>query len=189
MRKAEVNRKTSETQIKLSLNIDGEGRYKVDTGIQFFDHMLQSLTRHGSFDMTLKAIGDNEHHIVEDVAIALGKAFKKAMGDKRGIQRFGFSITPMDDVLMLTAVDLSGRIYCVNGVKFRKKMIEDLSAEMILHFIESFVSEARMNFHARVMDGTNDHHKAEALFKSLALSLRAACFVTGKGIPSTKGIL
>ncbi len=190
MRKAEVNRKTNETEITLSLNLDGSGRYNIDTGIKFFDHMLESLTRHGLFDITLKAVGDNEHHIVEDVGIAFGEAFNKALGDKRGIRRFGFSITPMDDVLILTAVDLSGRIYCVNGVRFRKKMIEDLSSEMILHFIESFVAESRMNFHAKVLDGANDHHKAEALFKSLALSLRAACFVReGGGIPSTKGIL
>ncbi len=189
MRNAEVNRKTNETNIRLSLNLDGKGSYEVDTGIRFFDHMLQSLARHGSFDITLKAVGDNEHHIVEDVGICLGEAFKNALGDKRGIQRFGSSIIPMDDVLILTAVDLSGRIYCVNGVKFRKKMIEDLSAEMVLHFIESFVAEARMNFHARVLDGKNDHHKAEALFKSLALSLRAACVVKGKGIVSTKGVL
>lgn len=189
MRTADIARKTSETDIKISLNIDGSGDYTIDTGEKFFDHMLSSFARHGSFDLKISASGDNEHHIVEDVGIALGEAFKQALGDKRGIRRFGFSITPMDDVLVLTSIDLGGRSYCANKITFRKKKIEDLSSEMIAHFIESFSSELRMNLHAKLLDGKNEHHKAEALFKSLALSFKEACSISGNKIPSTKGVL
>jgi imidazoleglycerol-phosphate dehydratase len=189
MRTSKIERKTKETDIRISLNLDGEGDYKISTGIKFFDHLLSSFAKHGSFDLKIKANGDNEHHIVEDVGIALGEAFKKALGDKRGIKRFGFSIIPMDDVLVLTSIDLSGRSYCAMGVKFRRKKIEGLSAEMISHFIETFASELRINLHAKLLDGKNDHHKAEALFKSIAVSLGAACVVRGEEIPSTKGVL
>jgi imidazoleglycerol-phosphate dehydratase len=189
MRAARIDRKTKETNVRIFLNVDGKGDYNITTGIEFFDHMLSSLARHGSFDLKISAKGDNEHHIVEDVAIALGEAFKEALGDKRGIKRFGFAIVPMDDVLMLASVDISGRGYCVNGVKFRRKKIEDLSSEMISHFIETFASEFKINLHAKPLDGKNEHHKAEALFKALALSLRQACCVVGEKIPSTKGML
>lgn len=189
MRAAKIKRKTSETDISVFLSIDGKGDSDIDTGVKFFDHMLSSFARHGSFDLKISAAGDNEHHTVEDVGIALGEAFKKALGDKRGIARFGFSIIPMDDVLVLTSVDLGGRSYCANGIKFRKKKIEDLSSEMISHFIETFSTELRMNLHVKLLEGKNEHHKAEALFKSLSLSLREACRVTGKKIPSTKGVL
>lgn len=189
MRAVKIERKTTETNISIFLNIDGKGDYKINTGGKFFDHMLSSFARHGSFDLKVNATGDNEHHIVEDTGIALGEAFKKALGDKVGIQRYGSSIIPMDDVLMLTSVDLGGRTYCANGITFRKKKIEDLSSEMIAHFLESFSAELRMNMHAKLMDGKNEHHKAEALFKSLALSLGQACRVTGENIPSTKGVI
>ena len=189
MRAVKINRKTEETNINMFLNIDGKGDHEINTGVKFFDHMLSSFARHGLFDLKVSATGDNEHHTVEDVGIALGEAFKKALGTKRGIQRFGFSVVPMDDVLVLTSVDLGGRSYCVNGITFRKKKIEDLSSEMIGHFIESFSAELRMNLHIKLLDGKNEHHKAEALFKSLALSLREACRITGKKIPSTKGVL
>jgi imidazoleglycerol-phosphate dehydratase len=189
MRAAKIKRKTSETDISVFLSIDGKGDSNINTGVKFFDHMLSSFAKHGSFDLKISATGDNEHHIVEDVGIALGEAFKKALGDKRGIQRFGFSVIPMDDVLVMTSVDLGGRSYCVNGIKFRKKKIEDLSSEMIGHFIETFSMELRMNLHAKLLEGKNEHHKAEALFKSLALSMKEACHITGKGIPSTKGVV
>jgi imidazoleglycerol-phosphate dehydratase len=189
MRAVKIERKTTETDISIFLNIDGKGDYKINTGVKFFDHMLSSFARHGSFDLKISATGDNEHHLVEDTGIALGEAFKKALGDKIGIQRFGFSVIPMDDVLMLTSVDLGGRTYCANGVTFRKKKIEDLSSDMIAHFFESFSAELRMNLHAKLMEGKNEHHKAEALFKSLALSLGEACRITGEDIPSTKGVL
>ncbi len=189
MRAAKIKRKTSETDISVFLDLDGTGDHEINTGSMFFDHMLSSFARHSSFNLNISATGDNEHHIVEDVGIALGEAFKKALGDKRGIQRFGFSITPMDDVLVLTSIDLGGRSYCANGITFRKKKIEDLSSEMISHFLESFSAELRMNLHAKLLDGKNEHHKAEALFKSLALSLREACRISGEKIPSTKGVL
>lgn len=189
MRTSTIVRKTKETNIKVSLSLNGTGKYNVKTGYDFFDHLLASFAKHGGFDLKLKASGDNEHHIVEDVAIALGEAFKKALGDKRGIRRFGFSIVPMDDVLLLSAIDIGGRAYSSIGVKFRRKKIEDLSAEMISHFLETFASESRINLHVKLLEGKNKHHIAEALFKSLALSLRDACSVVGRGVPSTKGVL
>jgi imidazoleglycerol-phosphate dehydratase len=190
VRNATVTRKTSETDITVKLNIDGSGKFSVSTGTQFFDHMLESFARHGGFDLEITATGDNEHHIVEDVGIALGQALKEAVGDKRGITRFGQAVIPMDEVLVLTSVDLGGRTYTSVGVKFRKKKIEDLSSEMIEHFIESFASEARMNLHIKFLDGRNDHHKAEAIFKSLAVALKMALAKDAKkGLPSTKGVL
>lgn len=189
MRASEVKRKTRETEVRVSLDIDGAGSYEVNTGIGFLDHLLSSFAKHGGFDLTVSAGGDNEHHIVEDVAIALGMAFKKALGDKRGIRRFGSAIVPMDDVLVLTSVDIGGRSYCVNNVTFRRKKIEDMSSEMIGHFLTSFAGEFKINLHVRLLDGKNEHHKAEALFKSLGLSLREACSILGQGIPSTKGVI
>jgi imidazoleglycerol-phosphate dehydratase len=189
MRAAEVERKTKETEVRVKLNVDGAGSYEVNTGVSFFDHLLSSFAKHGYFDLAVSAKGDNEHHVVEDVAIALGEAFKKALGDKRGIRRFGSAIVPMDDVLVLTSVDISGRSYCVNSVTFRRKKIEGMSSEMIGHFLASFASEFKINLHAKVLEGRNEHHKAEALFKSLGLSLREACSIVGQGIPSTKGVL
>jgi len=190
VRTAEIVRKTSETEVRVKLNLDGKGSYRVSTGIGFFDHMLESFARHGCFDLEVTAKGDNEHHVVEDTGIALGEAMKKALGDKKGINRFGQAVIPMDEVLILTSVDLSGRAYTSLDVKFRKKKIEDLSSEMIEHFIHSFASEAKMNLHIKFLDGRNDHHKAEAIFKSLAIALRMAVAKDAtKGLPSTKGVL
>ncbi len=191
MRKAEIERKTSETDITLTLNLDGSGDYSVSTGTKFLDHMLCSFAKHGCFDLKIKAIGDNEHHIVEDVAICLGDAFSKAIGDKSGIKRFDFSVIPMDDVLLLTSLDLSGRSHCSFGIKFRRKKIEDLSSEMISHFLESLASEARMNLHVKLLEGKNEHHIAEAIFKSLAVSMDMATQKDDRkrGVPSTKGAL
>lgn len=191
MRKAKIERKTSETDITLILDLDGTGDYDISTGTKFLDHMLCSFARHGCFDLNIKATGDNEHHIVEDVAICLGNAFSKAIGDKSGIKRFGFSIIPMDDVLLLTSLDLSSRSHCSVGVRFRRKKIEDLSAEMIPHFLESFASETKMNLHVKLLEGKNEHHIAEAIFKSLALSMDMATSKDErkKGVPSTKGTL
>ncbi|MFQ5975472.1 MAG: imidazoleglycerol-phosphate dehydratase HisB [Candidatus Hydrothermarchaeales archaeon] len=191
MRKAKIERKTSETDITLVLDLDGTGDYSISTGTKFLDHMLGSFAKHGCFDIKIKAVGDNEHHIVEDVAICLGNAFSKAIADKAGIKRFGFSIVPMDDVLLLTSVDLSSRSHCSFGVKFRRKKIEDLSSEMISHFLESLTSQTRMNLHVKLLDGKNEHHVAEAIFKSLALSMDMATSKDErkKGVPSTKGAL
>lgn len=191
MRTAEVERRTKETDIKVSLNVDGKGNYDIDTGVKFFDHLLSSFAKHGLFDLSIKASGDNEHHIVEDVAISLGEAFKNALGDKAGIRRFGYAIVPMDDVLMLASVDIGGRSHCALDVDFKRKSIEGLSVEMIPHFLETLVSEFRINLHAKLLDGKNDHHKSEALFKALALALDNATQIDTrrKGVPSTKGML
>ncbi len=189
MRTSTINRKTRETDIKLSLNIDGRGNYNIRTGIKFFNHFLSSFAKHGSFDLKIAAEGDNEHHVVEDVAIVLGQGFAKALGDKKGIRRFGSAVVPMDDVLVLVAIDVGGRAYCASNMRFRRKKIEDLSAEMIPHFLESFASEFKINLHAKLLDGKNEHHKAEALFKALGIALREACEVRGKGVPSTKGVV
>lgn len=189
MRSSNLNRKTSETDVKLKLVIDGKGSAKISTTIPFFDHLLDSLARHGSFDLTITATGDNDHHTIEDVSIVLGQAFSDALGDKKGITRFGDSIVPMDDVLVMTSVDLGGRAYCANGVKFRFKKIEGISTEMIDHFMESFAHEFKINLHTKLMEGKNEHHKAEALFKSVGISLKKACSITRTDVPSTKGVL
>jgi imidazoleglycerol-phosphate dehydratase len=190
VRTSDIKRKTTETNVSVRLNLDGSGKYKISTGTKFFDHMLESFTRHGSFDLEISATGDNEHHIVEDVGIALGDALKKALGGKKGIVRFGQAVIPMDEVLILTSVDLGGRTYTSLDVKFRKKKIEDLSSEMIEHFLESLAAEAKMNLHIKFLDGRNDHHKAEAIFKSLAIALKMAVTEdANKGLPSTKGVL
>ncbi len=189
MRSSEIDRKTDETDIKVALGIEGKGEYDIDTGIRFFDHLLSSFARHGSFDLSISAKGDNEHHIVEDVAICLGSAFGKALGDKKGIARFGHAIIPMDDVLMLASVDISGRSYCSLNLGVKRKKIEGMSAEMIPHFLETFASEFKINLHIKLLDGRNDHHKAEALFKALGVALKGACRIVGEGIPSIKGML
>lgn len=174
----------------ISLGLDGKGVYDIKTVGGFFDHMLESFSRHSHIDLKIRASGDNEHHIVEDVGITLGEALRKALGDKSGIQRFGHSITPMDDVLMLVALDLGGRPYINLDFRFRKKKIEDLSSEMIEHFLQSFATEARLNLHVKLLEGRNDHHRAEAIFKGLALALKMAVSRDlSKGVPSTKGVL
>ena len=189
MRTARVDRVTKETDISVDLKVDGRGQHEVKTGVGFLDHLLSSFARHGRFDLRIRAEGDNEHHIVEDVAIALGEAFIRALGDKKGIRRFGHAIVPMDDVLILTSVDISGRGYCVNGVAFKRRKIEGMSSEMIPHFLTTFSTEFKINLHIRLLDGKNEHHKAEALFKALGISFRDACSVIGGGMPSTKGVL
>jgi imidazoleglycerol-phosphate dehydratase len=189
MRSSNLNRKTSETDVKLKLKVDGTGSAKITTTIPFFDHLLDSMARHGSFDLTIKATGDNDHHTMEDVSIVLGQAFSEALGDKIGITRFGDSIVPMDDVLVMTSVDIGGRAYCSNGVKFRFKKVEGVHTEMIDHFLETFAHEFKINLHTKLMEGKNEHHKAEALFKSLGISLKEACRITRTDVPSTKGVL
>jgi imidazoleglycerol-phosphate dehydratase len=186
---AQVKRKTRETDITVHLKINGSGEYEISTTLPFFDHLLASFAKHGRFDLKVKAQGDHEHHIVEDVAIVLGQAFREAVGSKEGIRRFGHAIVPMDDVLVLCAVDISGRSYCSNGVKFRYKHVEGLSTELLGHFLESFSNEFRINLHTKLLDGKNEHHKAEALFKALGMALSMALEKRGKGVPSTKGVL
>ncbi len=190
-RKKQLKRKTSETDIEISFNLDGEGKFQINTGIEFFDHMLDSFAKHGFFNLKIEAKGDtgvDDHHTVEDVGIILGEAFKEALGDKKGIKRMSHAIIPMDDALATVAVDISGRSYTVLDLKFKKAKVGDLSTENVEHFFESFANSARININARV-EGENDHHKIEALFKAFAKALKDASQVEHDSIPSTKGVL
>jgi imidazoleglycerol-phosphate dehydratase len=195
MRKARIERKTNETRIDLTLNIDGRGQYEVSTGIRFFDHMLELFARHGGFDLRLLAKGDldvDQHHTVEDVGIALGEAFDKALGKKLGILRAGYFVMPMDETLGLAAVDFGGRAVAVVDTKVRHRLVGDLQTELVYDFFEGFARGARANVHARVLHGRSNHHKIEALFKAFARALRAACWRDrrlARMLPSTKGLL
>ena len=195
MRKAIINRHTSETDIKLALNVDGRGRYKVSTGIRFLDHMLDLFARHGGFDLELACKGDldvDQHHTVEDVGIALGEAFDKALGDKKGINRAGYFLMPMDETLGIAAVDLSGRVAAVIDTKVRTRIVGDLQTELVFDFFEGFARGARANVHLKTMYGRSNHHKIEALFKAFARALRVACAKDkrlAQMLPSTKGLL
>ena len=195
MRKAVIERDTKETQIRLALNIDGRGRYKVSTGIRFFDHMLELFAHHGGFDLNLKATGDldvDQHHTVEDVGIALGQAFALAMGSKKGILRAGYFVMPMDETLGLAAVDFSGRTAAVIDTKVKTRLVGDLQSELVDDFFEGFARGAHANVHARILYGRSNHHKIESLFKAFARALRAACWRDrrmARLLPSTKGLL
>lgn len=191
--KREINkkRKTSETEIEISLNLDGTGQYNVQTGVEFFDHMLESFARHGFFDLEIKAQGDvgvDDHHTVEDVGILIGEVFNAAVGDKKGIKRISHSLVPMDEALAMVAVDISGRNYCILDMHFTQQKVGELSTKNVEHFLESFASSARININAKV-EGENDHHQIEALFKALARAIKDAVQVEHDQIPSTKGIL
>jgi imidazoleglycerol-phosphate dehydratase len=190
-----VERNTTETKISLKLTIEGGGNYKVKTGIRFFDHMLELFTRHGAFDLDLTCNGDldvDQHHTVEDVGIALGEAFDKALGDKKGILRAGYFLMPMDETLGIAAVDLSGRVACVVKTKVKTRLVGDLQSELVEDFFEGFARGARANVHVKTMYGRSSHHKIEALFKAFARALRVACSKDkqlGAMLPSTKGLL
>ncbi|UCB44150.1 MAG: imidazoleglycerol-phosphate dehydratase HisB [Dehalococcoidales bacterium] len=184
-----VKRETSETNISLQLVIDGTGKHDVATGIPMLDHLLSQVARHGRFDLTIKASGDDEHHIAEDVAICLGQALGKALGEKRGITRMADASVPMDDALATVAVDIIGRSYTVLDLPFSENDMLGFPTDLIRHFLESFAIEARLNLHARIAYGTNDHHKAEALFKALGRALDMATRIDeriGGEVPSTK---
>ena len=195
MRKATIHRQTRETDIQLTLNLDGTGQYKIETGVGFLDHMLTHVAAHGLFDLTVRASGDlhiDPHHTVEDVALVLGQAFAEALGDKAGIARMGSATVPMDESLAFVAVDLSGRPYCVTEVDWTGPTVGGLPVTLIPHFFESFAVTARANVHARVLYGRDDHHKTEALFKALGRALDAATRPDPRRagtIPSTKGML
>ena len=195
MRSAKLHRSTTETDIRLSLTVEGQGRYVVSTGIRFFDHMLELFTRHGAFDLKLKATGDldvDQHHTVEDVGIALGEAFSKALGDKKGIMRAGYFLMPMDETLGLAAVDFSGRAAAVINTQVKTRLVGDLQSELVYDFFEGFARGARANVHLKVIYGRSNHHKIEALFKAFARALRVACSrdrQLAKMLPSTKGLL
>lgn len=188
---AKVSRKTSETDIEIELNIDGTGKYDIDTGVNFFNHMLESFSKHSFMDLKIKAIGDieiDDHHTVEDVGILLGEAFTKAIGDKKGIRRMGYAIVPMDDSVATVAIDISGRSYCNMDLDFKHDKIGDLSSDVVVHFFESFASSGKINVYG-TCKGANDHHKAEALFKAFAKSLYDGCKIEHDEILSTKGVL
>lgn len=190
-----VERNTAETQIAVKLTLEGQGRYKVSTGIRFFDHMLELFTRHGAFDLELKCTGDldvDQHHTVEDVGIALGEAFDKALGDKRGILRAGYFLMTMDETLAIAAVDLSGRAAYAVDTKVRTRLVGDLQSELVVDFFEAFARGARANVHVKTMYGRSNHHKLEAIFKAFARAMRVAASrdkQLGAMLPSTKGLL
>ena len=191
MRTAELKRKTSETDIEIELDIDGTGKYEIDTGVNFFNHMLESFSRHSFIDLKVKAVGDieiDDHHTIEDTGILLGEAFLKAIGDKKGIRRMGHAIVPMDDSVATVAIDISGRSYCNMNLEFKNDKIGDMTADILVHFFESFASSAKINIYGTV-EGSNDHHKAEAVFKAFAKSIYDACKIEHDEILSTKGVL
>jgi imidazoleglycerol-phosphate dehydratase len=195
MRRASIHRVTKETNIRAALVIEGRGRYKISTGIRFFDHMLELFAHHGGFDLQLKANGDldvDQHHTVEDVGIVLGQLFDKALGAKRGILRAGYFVMPMDETLGLAAVDFCGRTSTTVDTKVRIRCVGDLQAELVHDFFDGFARGARASVHARVLYGRSNHHKIEALFKAFARALRVACSKDkqmSKMLPSTKGLL
>ena len=195
MRRAVIDRRTSETSIVLSLILDGRGRYDVSTGIRFLDHMLELFARHGGFDLRVKAAGDldvDQHHTVEDLGITLGEAVLKAVGNKRGINRAGYFVMPMDETLAVAAIDLSGRPHTVVDLKGAAARVGDLQTELVHDFFEGFASGARANVHVKVLYGRSSHHKVEAVFKAFARGLRVACARDrrlARMLPSTKGLL
>jgi len=191
MRVSEVSRKTRETEVLVKVNLDSDGKADVDTGVAFFNHLLTSLATHSLIDITAKVKGDLRHHAIEDVAICLGETLRKALGDGEGINRFGFAVVPMDCSLAFAAIDLAKRPYAKIDLKLRGKKIEDMASEDIQHFLETLASSLQANIHAWVQYGANDHHKAEAIFKALALSLKQAIAIEPrrKGIPSSKGVI
>ena len=189
---AKIQRQTKETDITAELNLDGEGKYEIDTGIGFLDHMLTHLSKHSKIDLTVKAKGDLEvdaHHTVEDVAICLGQGLDKALGDKKGITRYGNSSVPMEDALANVALDLSGRAACVYKAEYQTEKIGDFDVECIEELLRSFSNTGKFNLHISVPYGTNSHHIAEAIFKALGQALGEAVKIIGTDIPSTKGTL
>ncbi len=193
-RKADIERKTGETRVFVSLNLDGKGAHEVHTGVGFLDHMLSLWAAHGLFDLRVQATGDldvDSHHTVEDVAIVLGRALDEALGDRRGIVRTAHSYVPMDEALALVAVDLSGRPYTVFRAEWHTPFLGAMDVDLVRHFFETLAVHARMNLHARVLYGSNDHHQAEALFKALGRALDAATRIDPRReeVPSTKGVI
>jgi len=195
MRVASIERNTKETQIKVKLNIDGSGQSKIVSEIGFLNHMLETLAKHGLFDISAEIKGDikvDQHHTIEDVGIALGNAFKNALGEKKGLKRAGFFFYPMDESLATTVIDISGRPYLKMEAKFKNRMVGDFSTEVLEDFFQGFVSSLGATLHIKVHHGRSDHHKIEAIFKALGKSLKEACEIeerSGNEIPSTKGVI
>jgi imidazoleglycerol-phosphate dehydratase len=191
-RRATTRRKTKETNITLELNLDGSGQWEVSTGIKMFDHLLAQVARHSRFDLKLAATGDDQHHLAEDVALCFGRALNQALGEKRGIVRMADATVPMDDALAMVAVDISGRGYTVLELSFSDNDMAGFSTDLIRHFLESLAAEGKLNLHARILYGVNDHHKAEALFKALGRALDIATRIDERiagELPSTKEVL
>ena len=191
-RRAETHRQTKETDIRCELNLDGAGRYEIDTGVGFLDHMLTHLSKHGKLDLVVKATGDlhvDAHHTTEDIGICLGDCLVEAVGDKKGIARYGYSSVPMEDALANVSLDLSGRSACVYNVEYRSGKIGDFDVECIEEFLRAFSNSGKFNLHVNVPYGTNSHHIAEAIFKALGQSMAAAVRIVGTEVPSTKGQL
>jgi imidazoleglycerol-phosphate dehydratase len=195
VRRGIVNRATTETSIALTINLDGRGRYDITTGIRFFDHMLELFARHGAFDLKLRATGDldvDQHHTVEDVGIALGEAVSAALGTRRGINRAGYFVMPMDETLAVAAIDLGGRVHAAVDLKLKVRTVGDLQGELVADFFDGFAQAARANVHVKVLYGRSSHHHVEAVFKAFARALRVACARDkrmARMLPSTKGLL
>ena len=195
MRRAVIDRRTEETRVAVSIGLEGKGRYRIRTKIRFLDHMLELVARHGAFDLRVDAQGDldvDQHHTVEDVGIALGEAVSAALGDRRGINRAGYFVMPMDETLAVTAVDLGGRPHAVIDIPMKATMVGDLQTELVPDFFEGFAIGARANVHAKVMYGRSSHHKVEAVFKAFGRALRVACAKDkqlARMLPTTKGLL
>ncbi len=195
MRQGVVDRKTTETAIRLRIALEGRGRYEVTTGIRFLDHMLELFARHGAFDLTIEARGDldvDQHHTVEDLGIALGEAVSQALGTRRGINRAGYFVMPMDETLAVAAIDLGGRPHAAVDLKLKVRQVGDLQAELVHDFFEGFAIGARANVHVKVLYGRSSHHHVEAVFKAFARALRVACArdkQLAKALPSTKGLI
>jgi imidazoleglycerol-phosphate dehydratase len=195
VRRALIERNTTETQIRLKLDLDGRGRYDLSTGIRFLDHMLELVTRHGAFDLSIAMTGDldvDQHHTVEDLGIALGEAVAKALGTRRGINRAGYFVMPMDETLAVAAIDLGGRVHAAVDLRLRVRTVGDLQAELVHDFFDGFAQGARANVHLKVLYGRSSHHHVEACFKAFARALRVACAKDprmAKMLPSTKGLL
>ncbi len=195
MRRAVIDRRTTETSIAMKIDLDGKGKYQVRTGIRFLDHMLELFARHGAFNLTIDAKGDldvDQHHTVEDLGIALGEAVSAALGTRRGINRAGYFVMPMDETLAVAAIDLSGRPHAVVDLKVKTARVGDLQTELVHDFFEGFAIGARANVHVKVLYGRSSHHHVEAVFKAFARALRVACSKDkrlAKVLPSTKGLL
>ena len=195
MRRARIDRRTTETRVRVRLALEGRGRYDVHTGVRFLDHMLDLVARHGGFDLAVEARGDldvDAHHTVEDVGIAVGDAFSRALGSRRGINRAGYFVMPMDETLAVAAVDFSGRPYAVVDLRLAVERVGDLPTELLQDFFEGFAAAARANVHVKVMYGRSSHHQVEAVFKAFARALRAACARDrrlARMLPSTKGLI
>ncbi len=195
MRRAVIDRRTRETQIRVRIGLEGKGRYDITTGIRFLDHMLELVTRHGAFDLEIRAKGDldvDQHHTVEDLGIAIGEAVSKALGNRKGINRAGYFIMPMDETLAVAAVDLGGRAHAVVDLGVKVRLVGDLQSELVHDFFEGFALGVRGNVHVKVMYGRSNHHRVEAAFKAFGRALRVACSKDkqlARMLPSTKGLL